>query len=121
MQQSQVETCDLLSDIACFLDEDGWNYENMKDEVSNHVVSHVRECMDFVYYEDKMDKPWLDNEQQRQVLYKKCLGFIWQREEENDNLKAIRIKYIPFKFFFITWRIWKGLILAVALMQSWKP
>lgn len=43
-----------------------------------------------------------------------------QRNAGNKDLRKILNKVLPFKFSFLTWKIWQGMILVSSLMYNWN-
>lgn len=58
LHQSETHSCHPLKDISEFITEEGWNYGKMKDMVPEYVISHVRDNLEPVTYDNIMDKPW---------------------------------------------------------------
>lgn len=90
----------------------------MKDEVPGDVVEHVREFMNYVCFEDKMDKPWWTRNSTGRFSAKSAWDLLRHRKEKDENMKAIWVKGLPFKTCFLIWRVWKGMILVAALLNS---
>lgn len=75
--------------------------------------------MDSVSYEDKRDKPWWTLNSNGRFSTKSSWKVIRTKEVEDKDLNSLWSRGIPFKFSFLAWRIWKGLIPA-ALLYTWN-
>lgn len=56
--QSEVVSCHPLTEIGVFMNEAGWDYEEMQNHIPAHIVDHVRNHMDHVRQSEMGDKPW---------------------------------------------------------------
>ncbi|KAH0665292.1 hypothetical protein KY290_027558 [Solanum tuberosum] len=57
-QQPETTTCYPLTGIELLMNEDGWNYELMKEQLPECIVEHVKCHMDQVRQTTMGDKPW---------------------------------------------------------------
>jgi len=101
--------------------ENGWEYENMQLHLPQYVLDHVRINMDQIRQSDLSDKPWWTNTSSGQFSVKSAWNLIRKREEETDFNKKIWVQGIHFKISFLTWKVWKNMILVATVMAHWNP
>lgn len=85
------------------MNEEGWNYDAMKDKVPPEVVEYVMESTNFVCYEDIIDKPWWIRNSTGRFSTKSVWELPRHREEEDKDMKAIWVKGLSFKICFLIW------------------
>lgn len=88
----------------------------MKNDVSVNIVEHIRGFMDCLCFEDKMDNPWWIMNSTVTFSTKSAWDLLRHREAEDEDMKEIWDKRLPFKLFFLLW-IWKGMVPLVDLLN----
>ncbi|KAF3620977.1 putative inactive serine/threonine-protein kinase-like [Capsicum annuum] len=78
---------DFFADISKFLDVEKWNYEVMQDTVPGHILRHVKDNIDFVCFEDTMDKYWWTLTSSRNFTTKSAWEILRQRVDIDEDLK----------------------------------
>lgn len=68
-----------------------------------------------------MDKPWWTKNSTGKFTTKSAWEILRQRADANEDLKAIWSKRLPFKFSFLSWRIWLGKVHVSTLLHLWNP
>uniref|UniRef100_A0A0V0IRF8 Putative ovule protein n=1 Tax=Solanum chacoense TaxID=4108 RepID=A0A0V0IRF8_SOLCH len=119
--QSEGHTCHVMRDVEEFLNEEGWNYDEMQNYVAEHVVDHIRNNMSQLKLVNQGDKPWWTVTSNGKFSVKSAWELLRVKENVCDDLKHLWCKGIPFKFSFLAWRIWKGQVSVAQLMHSWNP
>ncbi|KAH0682950.1 hypothetical protein KY290_021538 [Solanum tuberosum] len=109
--QSEGHTCHIMRDVEEFLNEEGWNYDEMQNYVPEHVVDHIRNNMSQLKLVNQGDKPWWTVTSNGKFSVKSAWELLRVKENVCDDLKHLWCKGIPFKFSFLAWRIWKGQVL----------
>ncbi|KAH0691451.1 hypothetical protein KY289_018809 [Solanum tuberosum] len=116
----ESQTCHPMRDIEEFLTTDGWDFENMKNYVPEYVVNHVTLNLCNVKLSGQSDKPWWTKTCTGKFSVKSAWELLRQREDINDDFKLLWMKGLPFKFSFLTWRIWQGKVPVAVVMHSWN-
>ncbi|KAH0669288.1 hypothetical protein KY285_023447 [Solanum tuberosum] len=109
-----------MIDIEIFLNDNGWDYDEMQMHIPTHVVEHVKQNMKYVRQDDVSDRPWWTKTCSGKFTVKSAWELPRKRKVETDFYKKLWVKGLPFKISFLTWKVWTNKISVATLMAQWN-
>ncbi|KAK4737149.1 hypothetical protein R3W88_000846 [Solanum pinnatisectum] len=97
LHQLDSPTCHPTRDIDDLFNEDGWDFDALRDAVPEYVVDHIRHNMRFLQLGDLADKPWWTKSSTGYFSVKSVWELLRKKENINEDLKSLRVKGLPFK------------------------
>lgn len=86
-----------------------------------HAILGHNMIVEKSYLTNKNDKPWWTKSCDGKFCVKTSWELLRQRDEIKEDFTLLWSKGLPFKYSFLTWRIWLRKIPIAALMHKWNP